>query len=339
MKKTIKSESYSKKFYTKLEIRYIRDNQLTFITRSMIPAGCTYTYGDMDTKFALETVHVTTAEQEEALEKAMLKRSKKLRAKMPENLEEYYKDIDAQAAAGRRAKAAAERVDAKIRKMLKADGWMYGKVSVYETIRKGEHYSTHKAKYGDNNGIVCKEVVDWDGYSKSCKYPMINRHFTLTVKKGWHVFKAGGLITFVKSAKIDRAGMACEWIEQGKAIADIKTVSGYLVRGEHIEAKSLKEAKAISAEHRAMQIARLLSSRKKAQRRAEQKENGTLRITFADSLNAGNCRPGTSEFKKKYEEAIGHDATSISIADLRKYGKMFGVEYYAERVIDYVLNN
>lgn len=223
--------------------------------------------------------------------------------------------------------------------MLKADGWEYGTISMYDTIRMGENYIRHMAEYGDNNNIVCKEVADPNGYSKSCKYPKINRHFTLTVKRGWHLFKVGGLITFVKSAKIDRAGMACEWIEQGKAIADIKTVSGYLVRGEHIEAKSLKEAKAISAEHRAMQMARLLSSRKKAQRRAECKANGTLRITFTDSLNAGNCRPGTSEFKRKYEEAIGHEAKSISIADLRKYGRLLGVEYYAEKVITYALNH
>ena len=34
--------------------------------------------------------------------------------------------------------------------------------------------------------------------------------------------------------------------------ADIKTVKGFLVRGEHIEAKTLKEAKVLNAEHRAM---------------------------------------------------------------------------------------
>lgn len=49
--------------------------------------------------------------------------------------------------------------------------------------------------------------------------------------------------------------------------------------------------------------------------------------------------PGTQEFKHKYEEAIGHKATSISIADLRKYAKQFGVEYYAEQAIEYALNH
>ena len=88
-----------------------------------------------------------------------------------------------------------------------------------------------------------------------------------------------------------------------------------------------------------MQLARVLNERKRVERRAEQKANGTLRITFQDSLKAGNCRPGTSEFKHKYEEAIGHEAKDISIADLRKYGKLFGVEYYAERAIQYALRH
>lgn len=115
--------------------------------------------------------------------------------------------------------------------------------------------------------------------------------------------------------------------------------TGYLVRGEHIEAESLREAIRINEEHRAMKLARILSKRKRAERREEEKQNGSLKITFADSLNAGNCRPGTQEFKNKYEEAIGHKATSISIADLRKYAKQFGVEYYAEQAIEYALNH
>lgn len=339
MKKTIKTDGYLKKFYTKLEIRYIKDNDWNALTPSMVPGGCTFVKNGWSNRDGVKELTITSAPQADELRKAMIKRVKTLRAKMPENLEEYYKCIDAQEAAERRAKAKAKKIGLEICEMLKADGWRYDIMSVYCAIRKGENYFTHTAKYGDGNGIVCEEVADWDGYSKSCKYPKINRHFTFTVKRGWHVFKVGGLITFAKSAKIDRNGMACEWIEQGKAIADIKTVSGFLVRGEHIEAKSLREAKAISAEHRAMQMARILSARKKSQRRAEQKENGTLRITFTDSLNAGNCRPGTSEFKKKYEEAIGHEAKSISIADLRKYGKLFGVGYYAEKVITYALNH
>lgn len=209
---------------------------------------------------------------------------------------------------------------------------------VIANLRTGENTGNISGHIADENNIVCDEERDFDGYSRSCKFAMIRRFFTLNIKKGFRVRNVGGLITFYKG-EFNRQGMKVEWIEQGRSIADITKHTGYLVRGEHIEAKSLREAVRINEEHRAMKLARILSKRKRAERREEEKQNGSLKITFADSLNAGNCRPGTQEFKHKYEEAIGHKATSISIADLRKYAKQFGVEYYAEQAIEYALNH
>ena len=205
-------------------------------------------------------------------------------------------------------------------------------------LRTGDHTYTHYGQINDFNGIGCIEERDFDGYSRSCSFPMIRRKFILNIKRGYRVRVVGGLITFYKGT-FNRQGMKVEWTEQGRSIADLTEHSGYLVRGEHIEAKSLREAIRINEEHRAMKLARLLSKRKRAEQREEEKQNGNLKITFADSLKAGNCRPGTQEFKNRYEEAIGHKATSISIADLRKYAKEFGVEYYAEQAIAYALNH
>ena len=205
-------------------------------------------------------------------------------------------------------------------------------------LRTGDHTYKHNGHIADENNIICYEDKDFDGYSRRCSFPMIRRQFVLNIKKGYRVCVVGGLITFYKG-EFNRQGMKAEWIEQGRSIADITKHTGYLVRGEHIEAESLREAVRINEEHRAMKLARILSKRKRAERREEEKQNGSLKITFADSLSAGNCRPGTQEFKNKYEEAIGHKATSISIADLRKYAKLFGVEYYAEQAIEYALNH
>lgn len=222
-------------------------------------------------------------------------------------------------------------IDAQMR-----EAGLHGIVSVINTYKTGENTGTYTARYSNKNGIKCDERGE--KYANSCKFMKIVRSFTLYVRKGWNVCKVGGLITFYKGA-FDRTGMACEWIEQGNSIDSFRTVKGFLVRGEHIEAKNLKEAKAINANHRAMQMARLLNARKRQERRQQQKANGTLMITFADSIASGNCRPGTQQFKQQYEEAIGHEVKSISIADLRKYGKMFGVEYYAEKAIEYALNH
>lgn len=206
---------------------------------------------------------------------------------------------------------------------------------VINRLNTGSHLDELSAYIGRENGINCYEVRDFDGYSKSCRFSMIRRSFSLYLKKGYNIYIVGGLITFVRG-EIKRSGVACEWIEQGKAIADIKTVKGFLVRGEHIVAKSLKEAQRINAEKRSKQALSLLNARSKDQ--LVYQKLGNHMFTFEESLASGNCRPGTQNFKNRYEAAIGHEATEISLADLRKYGKKFGLEEYTERVIRYVMN-
>lgn len=202
-------------------------------------------------------------------------------------------------------------------------------------LELGKNHGGIDAKIAEENGVECYEWKDYDGYSKRCNFTMVRRSFTLYLKKGYNIYIVGGLITFVRG-EIKRHGVACEWIEQGKAIADIKTVKGFLVRGEHIVAKSLKEAQRISAEKRNKQTLSLLNARSKGQ--LVYQKLGNHMFTFEESLASGNCRPGTQNFKNRYEAAIGHEATEISLADLRKYGKKFGLEEYTERVIRYVMN-
>ena len=202
-------------------------------------------------------------------------------------------------------------------------------------LELGKNHGGIDAKIAEENGVECYEWKDYDGYSKRCNFTMVRRSFTLYLKKGYYIHIVGGLITFVRG-EIKRQGVACEWIEQGKAIADIKTVKGFLVRGEHIVTKSLKEAQRISAEKRTKQALSLLNARSKNQ--LIYQKVGNHMFTFEESLASGNCRPGTQNFKNRYEAAIGHEATEISLADLRKYGKKFGLEEYTERVIRYVMN-
>lgn len=206
---------------------------------------------------------------------------------------------------------------------------------IYSYLYVGANTGTISAHIAEENGVECYEWKDYDGYSKSCGYTMVRRSFTLNLKKGYYIYNLGGLITFVRG-EIKRQGVACEWVEQGKAIADIKTVKGFLVRGEHIVAKSLREAQRISAEKRSKQALSLMNARNK-NKLSYQKLIGHM-FTFEESLASGNCRPGTQNFKNRYEAAIGHEATEISLADLRKYGKKFGLEEYTERVIRYVMN-
>lgn len=343
MKKVINTEKFVKGIYTKSEILYIQAQGWIMVGDSAVPAGCSYKYTHQGQYRNVVEVTITSDEQMDKFTKACEKRAKVLRKKMEGvDVEKWCKDV----AARKAHHARLVREDQSIREMLFNDGFRNSfcydtpREAIYrmfEYVRRGSNSHVELAHYSNENGISVRE--SHSQYSSRCTFTKTDRYFSFTIRKGWHLLRIGGLLTFIKGDKIQREGMACEWIEQGSAISDIRTVKGFLVRGEHIEARTLKEAKAINAEHRAMQLARLLSARKKAERRAEQKANGILRITFQDSLNAGNCRPGTQEFKHQYEAAIGHEAKDITIADLRKYGKQFGVEYYAEKAIQYALNH
>lgn len=254
------------------------------------------------------------------------------------NEDEYLSMLARQAAEKEEEEKAAKKAEkarAKELAYIKKHTGAFYKIMIRRCLKLGENLGTIDARISEENGVECYEWKDYDGYSKSCGYTMIRRSFTLNLKKGYNIRIVGGLLTFVRG-EIKRSGMACEWVEQGKAIADITTVKGFLVRGEHIVAKSLKEAQRISAEKRSKQTLSLMNARNK-NKLSYQKLIGHM-FTFEESLASGNCRPGTQNFKNRYEAAIGHEATEISLADLRKYGKKFGLEEYTERVIRYVMN-
>ena len=231
-------------------------------------------------------------------------------------------------------------------------------------IRLGENLSDSlywKYSYGKKNQVICEEENDWNGYGKSFGYPMVRRSFEVCVKKGYTIHKIGGIVTYIKGNRIDRFGMPCEWIRQGKAISDIKTIKGYLVRGQHIEASSLADAQKISEKNRrkalpAMLAARLeMKARRERQKEQEQKWEEekqkraeeermmaamvTREITFEDSLNSGNCFPGTDSFKKRLEDEVGHPVDSINALDLLSYATKYGLKSYALRTIKYVIGN
>lgn len=139
---------------------------------------------------------------------------------------------------------------------------------LYKSIRTGMNTGGFTGRISTQNGIECYEYKDRDGYARSYGHSMTRRSFAINIKKGWRMRTVGGILTFYRG-KFDRQGMKVEWVEQGRAISNLTTRSGYLVRGEHIEVKSLREAKRINGEHRAVELARLLASRKRTERKRE----------------------------------------------------------------------
>lgn len=201
-------------------------------------------------------------------------------------------------------------------------------------LRLGISCPFNKVEVGKKNDLYINEWTVWVEYTKSKSYPQTRRDLNITLKKGWFIKTIGGVVTFI-NGKIDRNGIACEWVEQGRSIADLSIRKGYLVKGEHIEAKSLVAAQKINADHRAKALAVLVAKRKRDIKKIKELKN--VLVTFDMSLNSGNCKAGTQSFVNRLEAELGHQVTELSAYWVLFYGRKFGVEYYAQRAVDYAI--
>lgn len=162
------------------------------------------------------------------------------------------------------------------------------------------------------------------------------RDITLNIQKGYKVYFIGGVVTFIKG-KINRKGVSCYWVTNERKQSDRTIVKGYLVKGEHIIANSLKQAIKINDEHRASNLSDILKMRK--DHNADPLNADKLIITFEDSIKSGNCKPGTKAFHQRLVKELKHDVSYITGKTLMHYAKKFGLSYYAEKIIRYKLAN
>ena len=312
------------KLLTKKELEYLND------VHQNINPYFTYTIRKLDYK--LEKCK-TDKEKNEI--NAKIKDEKAKRAKYIRN--KYFKDVDLKAFfAEKKKRENAERKQIEkekevlrgIRKAYLSDYIGVTKVSIDDT----------KINITKNTcSLKCSEFKYFaSGYRYARRYPEVERQITLDVPKGYHIEIVGGIVTIIKG-EINRIGMPCYWVESyGKCQIDKHIVKGFLVRGEHIKAKSLKEAQRINAEHRTQILSDLLKARAKTKFLSENEDK--IFVTFEDSLKSGNCEAGTQAFCNRLFAELGHEVSAISVKDLRKYGKKFNVEYYTQRIINRLIN-
>lgn len=190
-----------------------------------------------------------------------------------------------------------------------------------------------------------------DRYSNSCAFTKWVYSYELNIRKGWHFDSIGGILTLWRG-KYDRLGMPCEWMEQKGYRFNV--IKGYIVRGEHIQAKSLKDAIAINKKHRNAMLAdalkKLESDRarriefakrcKEVQNRiAENKRIAEAYmdkvIAFNDSLASGNCRPGTQNFKDNVEAFLGKKVNTLTVREIIPLAIRFSVGIYVQRIFNH----
>lgn len=167
-----------------------------------------------------------------------------------------------------------------------------------------------------------------DQYSRSCKYRMTDAEHVITVPSDWYrsVYKRGlaridGMMT-LSAEPVDADGYTvyrAVWIRsKGKQLT---AQHGYIaIDPEHGAAHAATEAAAKGLLTRRANEARL--ARHEAKIRADLQDmhlNGyaSITVTIGDSIAAGNCKPGTFEFRDRHfpgrdsatvEEVLGVDS-------------------------------
>lgn len=221
------------------------------------------------------------------------------------------------------------------------------------TMQTGRHTDETRIEIGERVKLAVSCYYDKSIYSRSCKYAAAVYYRTATIPKGWRLVKVGGLATCVMSQYVDSHGdkyagelkasarhkcIRAYWHERtGRGYTDVVTVEGWLYRGYHVCCTSKAEAIRIVTEKRRGAAQDLLAKRKSAENeRIKWAKIANVRVRIEDSLEVGNCLPGTMNFVEKYRAAVGYDAEDISIKDLKRYAEQFGVSYYADRIINKV---
>lgn len=230
--------------------------------------------------------------------------------------QEWYKEH-------KKAEAEKRRIEAERAEILKGDDYMSG-------LRTGKNGMRAEARYSNVNYI--KVDYETDSYSRSCKFTMYKYYAKVSIKRGYSMHLIGGLYTIIKGDRIKRDGMKATWCIQARSFNVTCMVDGYLVRGEHITAKSLAEAKRISKANRAKALVSLMRERRRNALR--NLELSKIDVTISDSINGGNCQYGTDVFRQKVEDLLGHEVTHMSADKVMDYARKFGVEHYALRAVN-----
>lgn len=195
---------------------------------------------------------------------------------------------------------------------------------------------------------------DWDFYAKSCKYPKIWRYLNLTLPSGWILENIGGLLTMT-----NKKNNRVYWLQKnGRALTDWYLVEGWLIDGKHI-AKRQGYTASNCVKKEAERLAALKAAKKAAKKVAAVGEIAGLTVnydnitsmygeemtkvikahadepvTFTDSLRAGNCHPGTMNFKKRAEALCGAKINTLPLCQVAELGCRFGVECYVGHIIN-----
>lgn len=149
-------------------------------------------------------------------------------------------------------------------------------------------------KYGNENKLIPILVKSKTEYGH--RYPTKYYRYELVIRKGWRIQVVHGVLTFLHKKADPRKGCEAEWLDGHRQ--HVKTVKGWLVRDYHSTKGNLEEAIQEERERRARIV---LSRRTNRYSMADLRTKyGSKQLTWADSINGGNCEPGTKAFCERF---------------------------------------
>lgn len=121
-----------------------------------------------------------------------------------------------------------------------------------------------------------------------------------------HMVVVGGLVTLAAECVGPREYRAT-WAEQSMGF-DLKAVNGFIIRGHHVRGTDLNRARRSAAAARRDTLATRIAQRHK---KSTDRKLNTVWVTMADSLEAGNCVPGTTAATQRIKAVIGGDIGAV----------------------------
>lgn len=123
-------------------------------------------------------------------------------------------------------------------------------------------------------------------------------------------------LALCRAAKIGTREYSITWIEQSTGVS-LKTVDGWLIRGYHVRAASIEQARKKAHAARQQQLTASIRERQARQtKRAGLASMRGLYLDTADSIAAGNCNAATDRFACQMWQQIGASGPCAVRADV-----------------------
>lgn len=184
----------------------------------------------------------------------------------------------------------------------------------------GDHHVSIAIGRPDATGWSTRE---WSGNGK---WSGTDSHARLTVSRSALVLFPSLMtpdgLALVDAEQVSPREYRITWVEQGRGF-DLKTVSGWLIRGTHVKAPTLAAARKKVAASRKQAAAAHLAAR------MENRSTASIWVGLDDSFAAGNCRPSTMAFYETIKSRYGAEVGGLRADELLKIRD----DFYTRRAI------